>query len=186
GRVMFVAPAMDQAQNTMNYCRALFEDNELLRSLVEHSTQDEIHLKRRIIFEVQAANAAHSRGKTAVAIALDESAFLKSGDAVNSGEDIVTALRPSLAITGGPLLLTSSPAGAEGLVYTLYKRTTDRWRCALHRGQGFDHGFESAHQARRYRSRLRRRSGQRGGRIRCRIPRAADGLHHPRAGRALH
>jgi len=47
---------------------------------------------------------------------------LKSGDAVNSGEDVVTALRPSLATTGGPLLLTSSPAGAEGLVYTLYKR----------------------------------------------------------------
>jgi len=47
GRVMFVAPAMDQAQNTMNYCRALFEDNELLRSLVEHSAQDEIHLRCR-------------------------------------------------------------------------------------------------------------------------------------------
>ena len=119
---MFVAPALDQASNTMGYLRDLFRENELLASLVEHETQDEIHLKRRIIFDVQAANAAHSRGKTCIAICLDESAFLKSGDAVNSGEDVVTALRPSLATTGGPLLLTSSPAGAEGLVYTLYKR----------------------------------------------------------------
>ena len=78
---MFVAPALDQASNTMGYLRDLFRENELLASLVEHETQDEIHLKRRIIFEVQAANAAHSRGKTCIAICLDESAFLKSGDA---------------------------------------------------------------------------------------------------------
>ena len=106
----------------MDYCRALFHDNELLASLIENELQDELHLKRRIIFEVQAASAAHSRGKTAVAICLDESAFLKSGDAVDSDADLVTALRPSLATTGGCLLLTSSPAGAEGLVYQLYKR----------------------------------------------------------------
>ncbi|MFZ2076421.1 MAG: hypothetical protein WAV38_07185 [Xanthobacteraceae bacterium] len=121
-RCMLVAPSMDQAHVTMDYCKALFQDNELLHSLVENELQDELHLKRRIIFEVQAASAAHSRGKTAVAICLDESAFLKGGDAVNSDEDLVTALRPSLATTGGPLLLTSSPAGAEGLVYQLFKK----------------------------------------------------------------
>ena len=122
GRVMFVAPSMDQARVTMDYAKALFDDSELLHSLVENELADELHLKRRIIFEIQAASAAHSRGKTAVAICCDESAFLKSGDAVNSDEDLVTALRPSLATTGGPLLLTSSPAGAEGLVYQLFKK----------------------------------------------------------------
>jgi hypothetical protein len=137
GRVMFVAPSMDQARVTMDYCRALFHDSELLTSLVENELSDELHLKRRIIFEVQAASAAHSRGKTAVAIVCDESAFLKSGDAINSDEDVVTALRPSLATTGGPLLLTSSPAGAEGLVYQLYKRhfgPTGDARCIVAKG----------------------------------------------------
>jgi hypothetical protein len=122
GRVMFVAPSMDQARVTMDYTRALFHDSELLHSLIENELADELHLKRRIIFEIQAASAAHSRGKTAVAICLDESAFLKSGDAINSDEDLVQSLRPSLATTGGPLLLTSSPAGPEGLVYQLFKK----------------------------------------------------------------
>jgi hypothetical protein len=141
GRVLFVAPTVDQARVMMDYTRALFHDNELLHSLVENELADELHLKGRIIFEIQPASAAHGRGKTAVAICLDESAFLKSGDAVNNDEDLVTALRPSLATTGGPLLLTSSPAGAEGLVYQLYKRhfgAQGDARCIVAKGSSRD------------------------------------------------
>jgi hypothetical protein len=122
GRIMVVAPSLDQAENTMGYLREVFHENALLASLVERETQDEIHLKRKIVFEVQAANAATSRGKTAIAVFADESAFLKSGDAVNNDADIFTALRPCLASTGGPLLLTSSPDGEDGVVYDLFKR----------------------------------------------------------------
>lgn len=122
GRVLFVAPTERQASVVEDYVRALFASNELLRSLIEHQTAHTLTLKRSVALEVQAASAAHSRGMTAVGIILDESCFLPSGDAHNSGEDLVTALRPSLSTTGGPLLLTSSPAGAEGLVYQLYKR----------------------------------------------------------------
>jgi hypothetical protein len=141
GRCLFVAPSMDQARIVSDYTRALFHDNELLRSLIEHEVQDELHLKRRIIFEIAAASAAHSRGRTAIAIVCDESAFLKSGDAINSDEDVITALRPSLATTGGPLLLTSSPAGAEGLVFTLYKRhfgPQGDARCIVAKGSTID------------------------------------------------
>jgi hypothetical protein len=122
GRVMFVAPALSQAQVINDYTRALFHNNELLASLIEHETQDELQLKRHITFSVQAASATHARGHTAVAICLDECCHLPAGDAVNSGEDLTHSLKPSLASTGGPLLLTSSPAGAEGLAYALYKR----------------------------------------------------------------
>jgi hypothetical protein len=122
GRVLFVGPATYQATVISDYCRALFRENELLASLVEHETQDELQLKRRITFTIQAASATHARGMTAVAICLDECCHLPSGDAVNSSEDLTTALKPSLATTGGPMLLTSSPAGAEGLAYALFKK----------------------------------------------------------------
>jgi hypothetical protein len=122
GRVLFVAPATYQAQVISDYCRALFRENELLSSLIQGETQDELQLKRRIAFTIQAASATHARGMTAVAICLDEVCHLPSTDAVNSSEDLTQALKPSLASTGGPLLLTSSPAGAEGLAYALFKR----------------------------------------------------------------
>jgi hypothetical protein len=122
GRVMLVAPSLDQARNQMNYCRALIRQTELLSKLIENETADELELRRNIILEVQAASAARSRGKTAVAICLDECAFLKSGDTVDSDVDLVTALRPSLATTRGPLLLTSTPSTPFGLTHTLFKK----------------------------------------------------------------
>ena len=122
GRIMVVAPSIDQATNTMGYLRSVFQENALLASLVERETADEIFLKKKIIFEVQAASATTARGKTAIAVLADESAFLKTGDAVNSDQDIFTALRPCLASTGGPLLLTSSPDNEDGVTYDLFKR----------------------------------------------------------------
>jgi hypothetical protein len=122
GRIMVVAPTTDQANNTLGYLREVFHDNELLASLVERETQDEIHLKRRIVLEVQAASAATARGKTAIAVLADESAFLKSGDATDSDANIFQALRPCLASTNGILLLTSSPSGEDGVVYDLYRK----------------------------------------------------------------
>jgi hypothetical protein len=122
GRVMIIAPSISQSENTMSYLREIFKENALLQSLIERETKDEIHLKRKIVFEVQAASAATSRGKTAICVLADESAFLKSGDAVNNDADIFTALRPCLGSTNGPLLLTSSPDGEDGLTYDLYRR----------------------------------------------------------------
>ena len=54
---------------------------------------------------------------------LDETAFLHNADdSRNSGREIVTALKPSLATTHGPLLLTSSPSTFEGVLARIYKR----------------------------------------------------------------
>jgi hypothetical protein len=122
GRIMIIAPSIAQAENTMGYLREIFRENALLASLIERETADEIFLKNKIVFEVQAASAATSRGKTAICILADESAFLKSGDAVNNDTNIFQALRPCLGSTGGPLLLTSSPDGEDGLTYDLYRR----------------------------------------------------------------
>jgi hypothetical protein len=90
--------------------------------LIESETVDTIELKNRITLEVQAASAARSRGFTAIAICLDESCFLKSGDAIDSDADLMTALRPSLMTTRGPMLLTSTPGAPLGMAHKLFKR----------------------------------------------------------------
>jgi hypothetical protein len=120
---LFVAPSLAQAAIVDDYVRAVLRHVELLSSLVEEQTADCISLKRSVALQVQAASATHARGKTACAIVCDESAFLPCGDdRVNSGEDVLTALRPSLSTLDGPLLLTSSPSGAQGIVWELYRR----------------------------------------------------------------
>jgi hypothetical protein len=54
---------------------------------------------------------------------LDESAYLASSDdSSNRDEDIVSALKPSLATTNGILALTSSPSLMEGVVHRVHKR----------------------------------------------------------------
>jgi hypothetical protein len=122
GRIMFVAPGMDQARVQMEYCSEIFRASPKLQAAIKNETVDQIELINRITLEVTAASAARSRGFTAVAICLDESCFLKSGDAVDSDTDLLTALRPSLMTTRGPMLLTSTPGAPLGMAHSLFKR----------------------------------------------------------------
>jgi hypothetical protein len=122
GRVMFVAPGMDQARVLLDYCRELFAASPKLKAAIKNETTDQIELINSITLEVTAASAARSRGFTAVAICLDESCFLKSGDAVDSDTDLLTALRPSLMTTRGPMLLTSTPGAPLGMAHSLFKK----------------------------------------------------------------
>jgi hypothetical protein len=77
---------------------------------------------RNVAIEVLAANARWVRGITCIGVALDESAFLPSNeDAANSDASLMDALQPTLATTGGPMLLTSSPATTVGIVHELWE-----------------------------------------------------------------
>jgi hypothetical protein len=82
-----------------------------------------VSLSTGVDLEIMAANWRRARGGTAVCCVLDECAFLHSADdSGNRDEDIYAAVRPSLATTGGPMLLTSSPSMMEGIVHRLHKR----------------------------------------------------------------
>jgi hypothetical protein len=41
-------------------------------------------------------------------------------DSASSDQEILIALKPSLATTGGPMLVTSSPSTMEGIVYIIF------------------------------------------------------------------
>jgi hypothetical protein len=123
GIAMFLAPSERQAATTFRYAAAIIDAAPLLRARVTGRTADVIELDRGVDLEIAAASWRRSRGATAVAIVLDECSFLHTGDeSTNSDTELMIALRPSLATTNGPMLITSSPGAMEGIVFRLFKR----------------------------------------------------------------
>ena len=123
GLALFLAPSERQAANVFRYAAAVIDASPALAELVTGRTQETLTLSCQTDLEVQPASWRRSRGGTAIAIVLDESAFFHSSDdSANSDAEIVVALKPSLATTGGPMLLTSSPSTMEGIVYRMHKR----------------------------------------------------------------
>jgi hypothetical protein len=73
--------------------------------------------------EVKAASAAGVRGFSCVAVLADEAAFWTTDTASsNADTEILNAVRPSLATTGGPLLVLSSPFARRGEVWDLFDK----------------------------------------------------------------
>jgi hypothetical protein len=123
GVCLVVAPTERQAAVTEAYIRAIIDKAPLLASLVEERLAHVLTLRRGTQIEVLAANARWVRGITCIGICLDESAYLPSGeDAINSDISLLEALRPAVATTSAPLLLTSSPATTTGIVHSLWKK----------------------------------------------------------------
>jgi hypothetical protein len=123
GVAMFLAPSERQAKTVYRYAAAIIDHVPLLAGLVESRTADTLSLSTGVDLEIQAASWRRARGGTAIAVCLDECAFLASAeDSSNRDEDIYAAVKPSLATTGGPMLLTSSPSTMEGIVHRLHRR----------------------------------------------------------------
>jgi hypothetical protein len=73
-------------------------------------------------FPVRPASFRTIRGVTAVAAVCDEIAFWRSDDSANPDREILKALRPALATTGGLLACISSPHAKRGELYNTYRR----------------------------------------------------------------
>jgi hypothetical protein len=118
-----VAPTEEQAQEAFGFASAIVEHSPALARLVVKRVDGQLTLRNRIDLQVIAATWRHVRGRTAIAIVLDECAFLQSGDdSLNRDTEIFTALKPSLATTGGPMILTSSPSTFKGVLARVFKR----------------------------------------------------------------
>jgi hypothetical protein len=122
-RALYLGPKQEQAGYAFDYAVGLIDHVKMFRRQVESRTADTITLKSGVILQIQAANACRIRGGTAISICLDECAYFPSSEeSANRDEDLLTALRPSLATTGGPLFCITSPATMEGVVFNLHKR----------------------------------------------------------------
>ncbi len=122
GVLLCIAPDQRQAAITLNYAAATLDGSPMLRQLIANRTADTLSLTHGIDVEVRAASFRRLRGPTYVACIADEAAFWYSDEfSANADVEIVNAVRPGLATTGGPLIIASSPYARRGVLWDLYR-----------------------------------------------------------------
>jgi hypothetical protein len=123
GVLLCIAPYQRQAAIVLEYAAAAFEQSPILRQLVVNRTQDTLELTNGISIEVRSASFRRLRGPTYIAVLADEAAFWYSDEfSANTDSEILNAVRPRLATTGGPLIIASSPYARPGVLYETHRR----------------------------------------------------------------
>jgi hypothetical protein len=122
GVLLLIAPDQRQASILLNYIKAVFEQSPLLKQLVTNTTADALELTNGISIEVRSASFRRLRGPTYICVIADEAAFWYTEEfSSNSDREIIDAVRPGLATTGGPLIIVSSPYARRGVLWETYK-----------------------------------------------------------------
>src|SRR5262249_8757473 len=117
GLVLCLAPNQRAAAVAVSSAAAGFESQLLLRELVVNRTVDTLSLSTGVDLEIRPASFRGLRGVTAVAVIADEAAFWHTDEtSANADTEILNAVRPALATTGGPLVVISSPYAKRGEV----------------------------------------------------------------------
>jgi hypothetical protein len=111
-----------QASKIKQYLDGLFTTVPAFAKLVENTTADTISLSTRVDIEIRPANFRTARSGTCVAVICDEIAFWRSENSANPDAEILNAVRPSLATTGGLLACISSPYARRGELHATWKR----------------------------------------------------------------
>ena len=120
--VLLIAPDLRQARVALDYALGVLESTPILRQLIVSRSVDTIALSTGIDIQVRSASFRRLRGLTAVAVLADEACFWHSDESANPDTEILNAARPTLATTGGPLIVISSPYARRGEVYGLWRR----------------------------------------------------------------
>lgn len=123
GILLCIAPDQRQAAIVLDYTAAAFEQSPILRQLIANRTADTLELTNGISIEVRAASFRRLRGPTYIAVIADEAGFWYSDElSSNADTEILNAVRPGLATTGGPLIVASSPYAKRGVLWETYRR----------------------------------------------------------------
>ena len=122
GILPVMAASVLQASQAFNFIHGAIEGSSHLSRLIESVTADTISLASGVNIQVRPASFRTIRGISAVGAILDEIAFFRSDDSKNPDEEIVRALRPSLATTGGPLICISSPYAKAGMLWKTFRK----------------------------------------------------------------
>jgi hypothetical protein len=124
-RGVLLCVALDQrvAKIIIDYAQACFERSPILKQLIANRTTDAIELTNGVSIEVRPASFRKLRGPTYVAVIADEVAFWYVDSAyANPDVEILNAVEPGLATTGGPLILASSPHMRRGVLWDVFRR----------------------------------------------------------------
>jgi hypothetical protein len=123
GTIKVLAVDRRQARVIHQYAGALLREVPVLAPLVVRDDAETIELTNGIVLEIATASFRSIRGFTVVAALLDEIAFWRNEESANPDQEILDAVRPSMAtIPGAMLLAASSPYARRGVLYQAYRQ----------------------------------------------------------------
>jgi hypothetical protein len=123
GVALCIAADQRQADVILDYTEATFRQSPVLKQLIESRTQRKLSLTNGIDIEVRAADFRNLRGITLIKVIADEVAFFATSEwSANPDSEILNAVRPGLATTGGPLFMISSPYARKGELWRTYQK----------------------------------------------------------------
>jgi hypothetical protein len=89
---------------------------------VSKATETALELASDVTLATYPCRAAAVRGIRACVAVVDELAFFITSDGRPTDKEMLTAIRPTLATTGGRLLILSSPYGQSGALWDLHRQ----------------------------------------------------------------
>lgn len=121
GTLMVVASDRRQSATIFGYIRAFFQ-TPMLKPLILSELKESITLTNHIRIEIHTSSYKAVRGYSLVGCIADEAAFWESESSANPAGEVLNAIRPGLATTGGLLLVISSPYSKSGVLYENYRQ----------------------------------------------------------------
>ena len=106
----------------LKYASAPFDLVPMLKSTVVTRTADTITLTNGVAISAYPCRPQAIRGLRARVCVADELAFFRSSEGFPTDTEMLRALRPTLATTGGKLIILSSPYGQTGALWDLHRR----------------------------------------------------------------
>lgn len=122
GVLMAIASDRRQARVCFRYIQAILKQTPMLAEMVRDERKEALILRNGIDLEVHTANFRSVRGYSLIGCVLDEIAYFASDDMAASADELVAALKPSLATQNGLLVGISSPYSRRGVLWSRYKR----------------------------------------------------------------
>ena len=122
GTLPIMAASTLQAGQAYNFIRGVFTHVDRLAALVDNITADTISLKNRIDVQIRPASFRTIRGITAIAAIAEECSFWQADDSRNPDKEILAAIRPAMATTGGTLFAIGSPHARKGETWLTFRK----------------------------------------------------------------
>lgn len=124
GTLPILAGSTQQAHSVLNIAKGIFTGIPRFAALVDSITADTISLKNRVDIQIRPASFRTIRGITAVAAIAEECSMWQAEDfgSRNPDKEILAAVRPSLATTGGPLFAIGSPHARRGETWKTFQK----------------------------------------------------------------
>lgn len=104
-----------------SYAAVPFEHVPLLRGTVVARTAETLALESGVVLAAYPCRPPAVRGIRAKVVVADELAFYRSAEGNPQDLEMLRAVRPLLATTGGRLIVLSSPYGQSGALWELYR-----------------------------------------------------------------